>query len=257
MDVLIIWMQNFQVSRMWATWPDLPYLRVLGCALVMPHMKRTADAATLQATTWAVMTLLGVRKTSPADVSNSQLEDLLGKGVTFVPELQQESISNSFLLQLHASTAWGKLCATNCLLCLISFSCFWLFLVSVQPHGELGSCCNKSDWADRADQFLSQYLWTGTAKVRRVKGLVVLSLLFADDVVLLTSSSHDLQVAPAWFEAEYEVAGMRFSTSKSEAVALSWTKVVCSLQVSDELLLLEFCSKVKGKCNRWLMNRLV
>lgn len=87
---------------------------------------------------------------------NSLLEDLLGKGVTVAAESQQESI-NSFLLLSHASTAWGKLCATNCLLCLISFSCFWLFLVSVQPQEELGSCCGKSDWADRADQFLSQF----------------------------------------------------------------------------------------------------
>ncbi|KAI3376021.1 hypothetical protein L3Q82_016552 [Scortum barcoo] len=41
------------------------------------------------------------------------------------------------------------------------------------------------------------------------------SLLFADDVVLLASSSQDLQHELERFAAECEAAGMRISTSKS------------------------------------------
>ncbi|KAI3364367.1 hypothetical protein L3Q82_011165 [Scortum barcoo] len=46
------------------------------------------------------------------------------------------------------------------------------------------------------------------------------SLLFADDVVLLASSSQDLQHVLERFAAECEAAGMRISTSKSEAMVL-------------------------------------
>ncbi|KAK3537395.1 hypothetical protein QTP70_008853 [Hemibagrus guttatus] len=45
-------------------------------------------------------------------------------------------------------------------------------------------------------------------------------LLFADDVVLLAPSSLDLQQALGCFAAECEAAGMRVSTSKSEAMVL-------------------------------------
>ncbi|KAI3373048.1 hypothetical protein L3Q82_006401 [Scortum barcoo] len=48
------------------------------------------------------------------------------------------------------------------------------------------------------------------------------SLLFADDVVLLASSSQDLQHVLERFAAECEAAGMRISTSKSEAMVLDW-----------------------------------
>ncbi|KAI3360043.1 hypothetical protein L3Q82_014376 [Scortum barcoo] len=51
------------------------------------------------------------------------------------------------------------------------------------------------------------------------------SLLFADDVVLLTSSNQDLQHALGWFAAECEVAGMRISTSKSEDMVLDWKRL--------------------------------
>uniref|UniRef100_A0A671WJG1 Reverse transcriptase domain-containing protein n=1 Tax=Sparus aurata TaxID=8175 RepID=A0A671WJG1_SPAAU len=44
------------------------------------------------------------------------------------------------------------------------------------------------------------------------------SLLFADDVVLLAPSGRDLQHALGRFAAECEAAGMRISTSKSEAM---------------------------------------
>ncbi|KAK3555124.1 hypothetical protein QTP86_010013 [Hemibagrus guttatus] len=62
------------------------------------------------------------------------------------------------------------------------------------------------------------------------------SLLFADDVVLLTPSSQDLQHALGHFAAECEAAGMRISTSKSEAMVLDRKKVACTLQVGGEFL---------------------
>ncbi|GAA6064832.1 receptor-type tyrosine-protein phosphatase F-like, partial [Tachysurus ichikawai] len=55
------------------------------------------------------------------------------------------------------------------------------------------------------------------------------SLLFADDVVLLASSNQDLQCALGRFAAECEAAGMRISTSKSEAMVLSRKRVACPL----------------------------
>ncbi|KAK3530893.1 hypothetical protein QTP70_004413 [Hemibagrus guttatus] len=61
-------------------------------------------------------------------------------------------------------------------------------------------------------------------------------LLFADDVVLLAPSSLDLQHALGRFAAECEAAGMRVSTSKSEAMVLDWKKVACTLQVGGEFL---------------------
>ncbi|KAK3515996.1 hypothetical protein QTP70_000711 [Hemibagrus guttatus] len=62
------------------------------------------------------------------------------------------------------------------------------------------------------------------------------SLIFADDVVLLASSSLDLQHALGHFAAECEAAGMRVSTSKSEAMVLDRKKVACTLQVGGEVL---------------------
>ncbi|KAK3526422.1 hypothetical protein QTP70_025454, partial [Hemibagrus guttatus] len=61
-------------------------------------------------------------------------------------------------------------------------------------------------------------------------------LIFADDVVLLAPSSLDLQHALGHFAAECEVAGMRVSTSKSEAMVLDRKKVACTLQVGGEVL---------------------
>ncbi|KAK3573272.1 hypothetical protein QTP86_019232 [Hemibagrus guttatus] len=61
------------------------------------------------------------------------------------------------------------------------------------------------------------------------------SLIFAD-VVLLASSSLDLQHELGRFSAECEAAGMRVSTSKSEAMVLNRKKVVCTLQVGGEVL---------------------
>ncbi|KAK3515281.1 hypothetical protein QTP70_013483 [Hemibagrus guttatus] len=62
------------------------------------------------------------------------------------------------------------------------------------------------------------------------------SLILADDVVLLASSSLDLQHALGHFAAECEAAGMRVSTSKSEAMVLDPKKVACTLQVGGEIL---------------------
>ena len=55
----------------------------------------------------------------------------------------------------------------------------------------------------------------------RFGDLRIWSLLFADDVVLLASSDHDLQLSLDQFAAECKVAGMRISTSKSESMVLN------------------------------------
>ncbi|KAI3353065.1 hypothetical protein L3Q82_019630 [Scortum barcoo] len=55
------------------------------------------------------------------------------------------------------------------------------------------------------------------------------SLLFADDVVLMASSGQDLQHVLERFAAECEAAGMRISTSKSEAMVLDRKRVACAL----------------------------
>ncbi|TKS65493.1 LINE-1 reverse transcriptase -like protein [Collichthys lucidus] len=70
----------------------------------------------------------------------------------------------------------------------------------------------------------------------RFGGLRIGSLLFADDLVLLASSERDLQLSLEQFAAECEAAGMRISTSKSEAMVLSRKRVECSLRVGDEIL---------------------
>ncbi|KAI3368328.1 hypothetical protein L3Q82_008035 [Scortum barcoo] len=58
-----------------------------------------------------------------------------------------------------------------------------------------------------------------------------------DDVVLMASSSQDLQhVLERWLAAECEAAGMRISTSKSEAMVLDRKRVACPLQVGGEVL---------------------
>ena len=70
----------------------------------------------------------------------------------------------------------------------------------------------------------------------RFGGLRIGSLLFADDVVLLASSSHDLQLSLERFAAGCEAAGMRISASKSETMVLSRKRVECPLRVGDEVL---------------------
>ncbi|KAK3518183.1 hypothetical protein QTP70_033879 [Hemibagrus guttatus] len=61
-------------------------------------------------------------------------------------------------------------------------------------------------------------------------------LLFADYVLVLAPSSLDLQHALGHFSAECEAAGLRVSTSKSEAMVIDRKKVACTLQVGGEFL---------------------
>uniref|UniRef100_A0A8P4KHH4 Reverse transcriptase domain-containing protein n=1 Tax=Dicentrarchus labrax TaxID=13489 RepID=A0A8P4KHH4_DICLA len=67
-------------------------------------------------------------------------------------------------------------------------------------------------------------------------GLRIASLLFVDDVVLMASSACDLQHSLDRFTAECQAAGMRISTSKSEAMVLSRKPVDCLLRVGSESL---------------------
>lgn len=58
---------------------------------------------------------------------------------------------------------------------------------------------------------------------------VGISLLFADDVILLASSDCDLE----WFEVKCEVFRERVSTSKSEGMVLCQKTADCSLGVGS------------------------
>ena len=62
------------------------------------------------------------------------------------------------------------------------------------------------------------------------------SLLLVDDVVLLGPLSQDLQHVLGWFAAKCEAAGMKISTSKSEAMVFDRKKVACSHWVGEEFL---------------------
>ncbi|TWW81867.1 hypothetical protein D4764_01G0016820 [Takifugu flavidus] len=57
-----------------------------------------------------------------------------------------------------------------------------------------------------------------------------------NDVVLLASSARDLDLSLDRFAAACEAAGMKISTSKSEAMVLNQKKVECLLQVKEEIL---------------------
>ncbi|TWW73381.1 hypothetical protein D4764_15G0007750 [Takifugu flavidus] len=57
-----------------------------------------------------------------------------------------------------------------------------------------------------------------------------------NDVVLLASSARDLQLSLDRFAAACEAAGMKISTSKSEAMVLNRKKVECLLRVKEEIL---------------------
>ncbi|KAI3371769.1 hypothetical protein L3Q82_024322 [Scortum barcoo] len=77
------------------------------------------------------------------------------------------------------------------------------------------------------------------------------SLLFADDVVLLASSSQDLQHVLERFAAECEAAGMRISTSKSEAMVLAAGKGWRALFRWVERSCLRWrSSSISGSCSR-------
>ncbi|TWW55955.1 hypothetical protein D4764_09G0010050 [Takifugu flavidus] len=60
--------------------------------------------------------------------------------------------------------------------------------------------------------------------------------LVSDDMVLLASSARDLQLSLDRFATACEAAGMKISTSKSEAMVLNRKKVECLLQVTEEIL---------------------
>jgi len=72
--------------------------------------------------------------------------------------------------------------------------------------------------------------------LRRSRGEKSVWFWFAADVVLLASSSHDLQHTLKQYAAECEIAGMTVSSSKSDAMVLNWKKEECSLRVMDESL---------------------
>ncbi|TWW77394.1 hypothetical protein D4764_12G0007840 [Takifugu flavidus] len=57
-----------------------------------------------------------------------------------------------------------------------------------------------------------------------------------NDVVLLASSARDLQLSLDRFAAACDAAGMKISTSKSEAMVLNQKKVECLLRVKEEIL---------------------
>jgi len=77
-------------------------------------------------------------------------------------------------------------------------------------------------------------------------------------LVLMASSSQAFQRTLEKFAAKYEAAGMKVSSSKSEAMVLNQKKVECSLQVGDESLhhfrgvMWVSCSQVMGGWSeRW------
>ena len=51
-------------------------------------------------------------------------------------------------------------------------------------------------------------------------GVRILSLLFAEDVILLAPLGGDLQFSLEWFATEFEAVGVRISTPKSETMVL-------------------------------------
>ncbi|KAI3356914.1 hypothetical protein L3Q82_003564 [Scortum barcoo] len=85
-------------------------------------------------------------------------------------------------------------------------------LVSVRPEQELGSHCRQISRRSQGPEGV------------RFGNHRISSLLFADDVVLMASSGQDFQHVLERFAAECEVAGMRISTSKSEAMVLDLGK---------------------------------
>ncbi|KAI3375312.1 hypothetical protein L3Q82_021806 [Scortum barcoo] len=112
---------------------------------------------------------------------------------------------------VHRGILWGVLCEYG----VLPKGCS----VSVRPEQEPGSHCRQR----------RQGLEFGNHRIS--------SLLFADDVVLLASSSQDLQhVLEAGLQPKCEAAGMRISTSKSEAMVLDRKRVACPLRVGGEVL---------------------
>lgn len=89
--------------------------------------------------------------------------------------------------------------------------------------------------------------------------LRIRSLLFGDDLVLLASSDHDLQLLLEWFAAECEVAGIRIITSKSKTKrhsTLFWVRDQVLPQV-EEFNNLGSSSGMREKWSERLIGRLV
>ena len=66
--------------------------------------------------------------------------------------------------------------------------------------------------------------------------MAIPSQLFTDDVVLLAFSNSNLKLTMGQFAAKSEAAGMKISTSKSEATVQKRERVDCPLPVVEELL---------------------
>ena len=79
-------------------------------------------------------------------------------------------------------------------------------------------------------------------------GLWILSLLSADDVVLLASSNSDLQLVLGQFTAKSEAAGLRIITSKCEVLVLNQKRVDCPPWEDFKYLRVLFTSE--GKIER-------
>ncbi len=88
----------------------------------------------------------------------------------------------------------------------------------------------------------SENIWYG--------GLRIVSLLFADDVVLLALSDPDFHCTLGWFVARSKAAGTRVSSSRSEAIVLCWKVVDCSFQFLSESLPQVKDFKYLGSCTR-------
>ncbi|KAK3505899.1 hypothetical protein QTP70_003692 [Hemibagrus guttatus] len=93
---------------------------------------------------------------------------------------------------------------------------------------------------------LARPLGAPAAQLRCILGARVPDI--ADDVVLLAPSSLDLQHALGHFAAECEAAGMRVSTSKSEAMVLDRKKVACTLLEGRSFLKWRSLS-ISGSCS--------
>lgn len=73
-----------------------------------------------------------------------------------------------------------------------------------------------------------------------------------NDVVLLVLLSNDLQLTLGGFLAKCEAAGMRISTSMTEAMFLSWKRWSAHCGASSDLdTVLLCCDKGESSKNRW------
>ncbi|TWW81814.1 hypothetical protein D4764_01G0016290 [Takifugu flavidus] len=76
-------------------------------------------------------------------------------------------------------------------------------------------------------------IWAVRSLYDRCQSLVRIA---GNDVVLLASSARDLQLSLDRFAAACEAAGMKISTSKSEAMVPNRKKVECLFRVKEEIL---------------------